>query len=115
MHLDFVSTCDGDFRRGSDIRVKRLHMRKPAVDTLRSGLAPADSLGHCVEHGEVSRMLAHQLAPELKLVLADGLCQLVHKTLQEDGILVDVHATPKARLDMRIAHGMVDHEVRDRI
>src|SRR5262249_56117335 len=87
----------------------------PAVDALRCGLAPTDALGHRVEHGEVSRMLCHQLASELELVLADGLRQLVHEALQEDGVLVDVHATPEPRLDMRIAHGMVDHQVRDRV
>src|SRR5262249_36371660 len=87
----------------------------PAVDALRCGLAPTDALGHRVEHGEVSRMLCHQLAPELGVVLADGLRQLVHEALQEDGVLVDVHATPEPRLDVRIAHGMVDHQVRDRV
>jgi hypothetical protein len=33
---------------------------------LRRGLVPADLLRHCVEHGEMLGMLAHQLAPELK-------------------------------------------------
>ncbi len=60
-------------------------------------------------------MLCHQLATEFELVLADGLRQLVHEALQEDGVLVDVHATPEPRLDVRIAHGMVDHQVRDRV
>ena len=58
-------------------------------------------------------MLAHQLAPELELVLADRLRQLVHEALDEDGVLVDVHAAPEARRDVRVAHGVVDQQVRD--
>src|SRR6266540_3381651 len=53
-------------------------------------------------------MVAHQLAPELELVLADGLRQLVHEALEEDAVLVDVHTPPEPRLDVRIAHGVVE-------
>ena len=65
------------------------------MHALRRRLAPADLLGHGIEHAEVARMLAHQLAPELELVLADRLGQLVHEALDEDAVLVDVHAAPE--------------------
>ena len=115
VHFDLVAASNRDFRRSRHIGVERLHVCEPTIDALRCRLAPTDSLGHGVEHGEVSRMLCHQFAPEFELVLADGLRQLVHEALQEDGVLVDVHATPEPRLDVRIAHGMVDHQVRDRV
>ena len=58
-------------------------------------------------------MLGHQLAPELERILAGRMGELVHEAFQVDGVLVDVHAAPEARRDMRVAHGMVDQEVRD--
>ena len=39
--------------------------------------------------------------------------QLVHEAFHEDAVLVDVHAAPEARRDVRIAHRMVDQQVRD--
>ena len=73
-------------------------MREPAVDALRRGLAPADALGDGIEHREIARVVGHQLAPELELILADRLGQLVHEALDEDAVLVDVHARQKPGL-----------------
>src|SRR3989475_12816839 len=58
-------------------------------------------------------MLAHQLASELESILARGMRELVHEAFEEDRILVDVHAAPEARRDVRVAHRMVDQQVRD--
>ena len=58
-------------------------------------------------------MFAHELAAELERVLPDRVRQLVHEAFDEDGVLVDVHAAPEARQDVRIAHRVVDHQVRD--
>ena len=60
-------------------------------------------------------MVGHQLAPELQLVLAGGLGELVDEALHEDAVLVDVHAAPHARGHVRVAHGVVDQQVRDRV
>ena len=57
------------------------------------------------------RMLAHQLAAELELVLADRLGKLVHEAFHEDAVLVDVHAPPESRQDVRVAHRVVDQQV----
>src|SRR5437763_1495418 len=64
---------------------------------------------------QIARMLDHQLAPELELVLSGCLRELVDEAFQEDSVLVDVHAAPEARRDMRIVHRVVDHQVRHRI
>ena len=58
-------------------------------------------------------MVAEQLAAELELVLAGRLRQLVHEAFHEDAVLVDVHAAPESRRDMRIAHRVIDQQVRD--
>ena len=100
-------------RARRDVAVERHHLRQAAIDALRRRLAPARALGHRVQHGEVLRVLGHQLAPELERVLAGGLRQLVHEALDEDRVLVDVHAAPEARRDVRVAHRVVDQQVRD--
>ena len=56
-------------------------------------------------------MVLQQLAPELEFVLADGLSEFVHEAFHEDGVLVDVHAAPEARRDVRVAHGVIDQQV----
>ena len=58
-------------------------------------------------------MLAHQLAPERERILAGRLRQLVHEAFEIDGVLVVVHAAPEPRRDVRVAHGVVDQQVRD--
>ena len=58
-------------------------------------------------------MVRHQLAPELERVLAGRVRELVHEALEVDGVLVVVHAAPEPRRDVRIAHGVVDQQVRD--
>ena len=44
---------------------------------------------------------------------ADRMGELVDEAFEIDGVLVDVHAAPEARRDVRIAHGVVDQQVRD--
>ena len=46
---------------------------------------------------------------------AGRLGKLVHEAFEIDGVLVDVHAAPEARRDVRVAHGMVDQHVGDRV
>ena len=84
-----------------------------AIDALRRGLVPAGPLGDRVEHGEMLRMVRHQLAAERERVLPGRVRQLVHEAFEIDGVLVDVHAAPEARRHVRVAHGMVDQQVRD--
>ena len=85
------------------------------MDAGRRGLAPADLLRDRIERGEIARMVAEQLAAEFQLVLPDRLRQLIHEAFDEDGVLVDVHAAPESRRDVRIAHRVVDQQVRDRV
>ncbi len=58
-------------------------------------------------------MIGHQLAPELERVLPGRVRQLVHEALEIDGVLVVVHAAPEPWRDRRVAHGVVDQQVRD--
>ena len=57
-------------------------------------------------------MLGHELAPELDRILPGRLRQLVHEALDEDRVLVDVDAAPEARRHVRVAHRVVDQQVR---
>ena len=60
-------------------------------------------------------MLAHQLASERQRILADGVRELVDETFQVNRIVVDVYAAPEPGNYVRIAHRMLDQEVRHRI
>jgi hypothetical protein len=83
-------------------------LREPTIDALRCRLAPADALGHSVEHGEIPWVLDHELAAEFERVLVDRLGELVHEAFQEDAVLVAVHAAPESRRHVRVPHGVVD-------
>ena len=58
-------------------------------------------------------MFGHQLAPEFERVLSDGMRELVHEAFDVDGVLVDVDAAPETRRHMRVAHRMVDQQIRN--
>ncbi len=57
-------------------------------------------------------MLRHHLAAERERVLTRRMRQLVDEAFQIDGVLVVVHATPEPRRDVRVAHRVVDQQVR---
>ena len=59
------------------------------------------------------RMLRHQLAAEFERILAGRMRQLIHEAFEIDRVVVDVHAAPEARRDVRIAHRMVDQQIGD--
>ena len=111
--LTLLPPSHRDLGSRRDVAVERLHLRQPAKSALRRRLAPADPLGHGVQHAEVPRVARHELAPELERILAGRLGELVHEALDEDGVLVDVDAAPESRRHMRVAHRMVDQQVRD--
>ena len=60
-------------------------------------------------------MLCHQLAPEFELVVADRLGELVDEAFEVNGVVIDVHATPEAGLNMGVAHRMIDEDVGNRV
>ena len=57
-------------------------------------------------------MVGHQLAPEFKRILAGSIGELVHEALDEHRILIDIDATPEPWWHVRIAHRVVDHQIR---
>ena len=59
------------------------------------------------------RVVRHQLAAELERILAGRMGQLVHEAFEIDRVLVEVHAAPEARRHVRVAHRVVDQQVRD--
>ena len=80
-----------------------------------AGLPQPIALGDRVQHREVLRVLRHQLAAERERILPGRMRQLVHEALEIDRVLVEVDAAPEARRHRRIAHGVVDQQVRDRV
>ena len=64
---------------------------------------------------KVLRMFRHQLAPELERILPGRNGQLIHEAFEIDGVLIDVHAAPEPRRNVRVAHRVVDQQVRDRV
>ena len=98
-----------------DVAAEAHRLREAAVDALRRRLAPADTLGDGVQHGQVLRMPRHQLAPQRERILPGRVRDLVDEALEVDRVLVQVDAAPEARRHVRIAHRVVDQQVRDRI
>src|SRR5262249_1380922 len=114
VNFDLVAV-DRDFGAGSHITAERHGLGEAAVDALRCWRAPARLRRYGIEHGEVLWMLRHQLAPEFERVDARFLCKLVHEAFEVNGVVVDVHASPEAWIDVRVAHRMIDQDVGDRV
>ena len=114
MDLELVAARP-NFGAAGDIAAVAHVLAMPRIDALRRRLAPAGLLRHRVEHGEMLRMLPHQLAAELERILAGRVRQFVHEAFHVDGVLVGVHAAPEARRHVRVAHRVVDQQVRHRV
>ena len=115
MHLDLVAVGDRDFGRPCDITGIAHMLRDAAKHALRRRLVPADLLGDGIEHGQMLRMLGHQLAPERDRILAHRMRQFVHETFEIDRVVIDIDAAPESRRDVGIAHRMLDQQIRYRI
>src|ERR1700722_7088019 len=87
-------------------------MGETAIDTLRRRCGPADLFRDRVEYAEILGVLRHDLAPEFERILSDRQRELIHEAFDIDGVVVDVDAAPKAGRDVRIAHRMLDQQVR---
>src|SRR4029453_2252155 len=109
--LNLVAPFDGDFSGRGDIAAVTHMLGQAAEYALRRRLAPTNLFGHRVKHAEGLGMLGHQLAPKLERILAGRMGEFVHEAFQVDGLLVDVHPTPKAWRDRRVMHRMIDQEV----
>ena len=115
VHLDLVAVGDRHFRARGHVAVERHHLGEAAIDAFRRRLAPAGLVGDRVQHGQVLRMVGHQLPAELERILAGGVREFVHEALDEDRVLVDVHAPPEPGRHVRVPHGVIDQQIRDRV
>ena len=79
------------------------------------GLPQPASLGDRFQDRQMLGVVRHQLAPERERVLAGGMGELVDEAFEVDGVVVEVDAAPEAGRHRRVAHGMVDQEVRERV
>ena len=57
-------------------------------------------------------MFRHHLASERERILAGCVGEFIHEALLEDGVLVVVHAAPETGRHMRIAHRVIDQNIR---
>src|SRR5581483_12152607 len=69
MDLHLVAVAHRDLGRACHVAIEGLEVREAAIDAFRRRLAPADLLGHRVQHTERARALAEKLAPELERIL----------------------------------------------
>src|SRR5258708_24568073 len=90
-------------------------LRKPTEHALRRWLAPARPFRDGIEDREMFRVVRHQLAPELKRILAGRMGKLVHKAFEIESVLIVVHAAPEVRRDVRIPHRVVNNKVWNRV
>src|SRR3954447_16378032 len=115
MDLQSPFAADRDFGAGGDITAETHLLRKTAINAARRRLAPANVLGNGIEDSKVLGMIRHELATKLERVLAGRVRKLIHEAFQINRILIVVHSAPEVRWDMRVAHRVVDKQVRNRI
>ena len=84
--------------------------QKPPGGNAGRRLAVIAAFGDRVEHGKQFR-LQHPAA-EGEGILARGMRQLVDERFEIDRIVIGVHAAPKAGEQMRVAHRVIDQNVR---
>src|SRR6266853_434038 len=115
--VDFYVTISADRDLGACRHIAAVsHMlRQPAKHALWGRLAPTRSFSDSVQNGEMLRMVRHQLATELKRILAGRMGKLIHEAFEIESVLIVVHAAPEVRRDVRIAHSVVDQKVWNRI
>src|SRR5262245_53299650 len=113
MDLDGALVAHRDLRARCHVAAIAHVLGDPTEDPLRRRVVPPRLFSDCIEHGAMLGMIGHQLAAELQRILANRMRKLIHETFEVDGVVVDIHATPEARRDRWIAHGMVDQKVRN--
>ena len=119
MDFQFARIAHRDLGAGRHIAAKAVRHAKPAMHRLaangRGRAAPAHLGRHRIEHRPVLRVIRHQRPAILQRVFPGGMRQLIHEAFQIEGVLVEVHTAPETRRHMRVAHGMVDQQIREAI
>ena len=109
VNLDPSLLADRHLGDRRDIAAVPHELREALIDPGRR-LAPAGPFYSGVQNREMLRL--QHLAPEFERVLPGGMGQLVDEAFGIDRIVVGVDAAPEAGADMRVAHCMVDQQVR---
>ena len=111
VNLQFALITDRDLGAGRHVTAEAHGLGQPTEHALGCGFAPASPLRRRIEHRQVLGMFGHQGAAKLQRVLARGVGEFVNEALHINGVLVQVHASPETSRHMRVAHGVVDHQV----
>src|SRR5436190_5271543 len=89
MDLQLAAVAHRYLGCGGDVAAIAHVLGNAAMDaSRRRRLAPADLVGHGIEHGQVLGMVGHHLAAELEGILAGRLGELVDEGLEPDRVLV---------------------------
>ena len=116
VHFQLAARADRDLGGRRHIAAETHLLRDAAELALgRLSLAPADLVGNRVQHRQMLGAVAHQAAAKFQRIDTGRLGDLVHEALDVDRILVVVDAAPEARAQVRVAHRVVDREIRNRI
>src|SRR6202040_2870675 len=104
--------ADRDLGAGGDVAAETHDLGEPVIPAGRR-LAVPRLVRRRLEHGEMSGL--EHLAAKFEWVLPGDMGQLVNKAFDVDRIVVDVDPAPEPRGDRRVAHRVVDQQVRDLI
>jgi hypothetical protein len=112
MDLEPSLLADRDLDAGGNVAAKAHDLGEPVISPGRR-LAVLSLVRCRLEHGEMSGL--QHLSAKFKWVLPGGMGQLVNKAFDVDRIVVDVDPTPEPRGDWRVAHRVVNKQVRNLI
>ena len=107
--------ADRDLGARGDVAAVAHDLGEAAIHAGGAGLPQPARSATALSTAEMLRAVRHQLAPERQRVLAGGMRELVDEALDVDRVVVDVHAAPEARRHVRVAHRVIDQQVRNRV
>ena len=111
--FDFLSIFHRELTCRSSIASIGMHLRNSAINPSWCWLIPANAFGYRIKNSCSPRVFGKILQTESKRVFANVIRHFIHKSLNEDAVLVYVHAAPKSRGHMRVTHCMINEQIRE--
>src|SRR5262249_25553260 len=115
MNLELAALIHRDLCRTRAITRVAHELGDATIYSRRGRTSPANAIRHGIEHGKMLWAVCEKLASKLQRIFARGACRLIDKRLKPDPVLVCVHPPPEAHGNVRVAYGMLDEEVGDRV
>ena len=115
LDLQVAAVVNRHLGAGGDVTRKGFTHGEPLVNALVDAFAPSGLFGNRIQHRQPLRIIAHQLPSERERILARSMGQFVDERFHVDRVLIHVDTAPETRRHVRVAHGVVDQQIRHRV